>query len=87
MRWRIWDVRDEGVVWCVGVGKVVRGVGGSEVGFDGGGGGWWRVRVQVVLWCGGRRVVWMVMVAVVGGVVGGVGRWRVVVEWRGAVRV
>lgn len=29
----------------------------------------------------------MVMVAVVGGVVGGVGRWRVVVEWRGAVRV
>lgn len=31
--------------------------------------------------------MWIVIVAVVGGMVLGVGRWRIVVEWRGAVRV
>lgn len=46
MRWRIWDVRDEGVVWWVGVGKVDSGVvnvGGGEG--EGEGEWWWRVRV------------------------------------------
>lgn len=52
VRWRIWDVRDERVVWWVGVGKVVRGVGESDdVDVDDGGdgaegdGGWWRASV------------------------------------------
>lgn len=31
--------------------------------------------------------MWIVIVAVVGGMVGAVGRWTVIVEWRGAVRV
>lgn len=35
-----------------------------------------------MLWWGGRRVVCMSTVAVVGWV----GRWRVIVEWRGEVR-
>lgn len=35
-----------------------------------------------MLWWGGRSVVWMSITAVVEEV----GRWRVVVEWRGEVR-
>lgn len=41
-----------------------------------------------MLWSGGLSVVWISIVAVVcGELVVVVGRWRVVVEWRGEVRV
>lgn len=68
------SVRAGRVVRCVEAGRAARAVVGGAA---------CSVRVHVVLWWGGRSVVWMSMMAVVVGVVG---RWRVVVEWRGAVR-
>ena len=68
------SVRAERVSRCVGVGKGARVVGRGEA---------WMFRMWIVLWWGGRRLVWVSMIAVVEGV----GRRRVVVEWRGEVSV